>query len=740
MTEGAAPALPSRWRFAALSRLWAWFRDNAAEERDRWPLFAPVAMGCGVGLYFALPAEPDLWPLLAVIAAAGALAWVGFRRYQAGAARFAAGLVIAGLVAALIGVGLAAAKIHTLSVAAPILERRTPPVTIEGRIAAVEDRPVGQRIILENAAIPGVASEKTPERLRVSVRAREQDLYPGLRVTLRAILGPPPAPAMPGAYDFERAAFFDRIGGVGFALGKADVLAPEPGGPASAWTAGRLWLENLRHEIAARVSHGMGGEEGPIAAALMTGHKGAISADVIEAMRNSGLAHLLAVSGFHFVLICGFVFFVVRAGLALVPPLALHFPIKKWAAVAGLASAAGYFAITGDSIATQRAFIMISLVFIAVLVERTAISMRTLAWAAAIVLLVNPESMLGASFQLSFAAVAALIAAYEGWGTRWLQTLRTRDDDATPSSRVLRILAIYLGGILLTTVIATAATAPLLAYNFNRLASYGLIGNLFGVPVTAIWTMPWALAAFALMPFGLEQIALTPMGWGVTALIWVAKTTSDLPAAVVIVKAMPPAAIVTIVAGGLWLCLWQRPWRLAGIPVILLGVALAFTMRPPDILVDENAKLVSVRAADGTLVLSSLRAAKFSADTWLRRSGATEAEAWPKSGSSPDGRLTCDSLGCLYRARGQTAALAREEAALWDDCAAADIVVSLVPVRRGCRGPEAVIDRFDLWRNGSYAVWLDPDSIRVESVRQWQGRRPWVLDRSWKALKGGKGD
>lgn len=735
MSEGAAPALPARMPRTRLLRLWAWFHDNAVEERDRWPLFAPVAMGCGVGIYFALPAEPDLWPSLVIAAAAGALAVLGFYRYRAGAARFGPGLAVAGLIAALIGAGLAVATIRTLIVAAPVLEKRTPPLTITGRIAAVEDQPDGQRLILAEAVIPGAGPEKTPEYLRISLRGKDLGLYPGLWVRLRAVLGPPPAPAMPGAYDFERAAFFERIGGVGFALGKATVVTPESDSPPSFWPAAKLWLENLRHEVAARVSRGMGGDEGPIAAALMTGHKGAISPDVIAAMRNSGLAHLLAVSGFHFVLICGLAFFVVRAGLALIPPLALRFPIKKWAAVAGLLSAAGYFAITGDSIATQRAFIMISLVFIAVLVDRTAISMRTLAWAAAVVLLVNPESMLGASFQLSFAAVTALIAVYEGWGAKWLHEFRALDDEHTLFSRILRKTGVFIAGVALTTLVANAATAPLIAYNFNRVSIYGLIGNLFGVPVTALWTMPWALAAFVLMPFGLEQLALAPMKLGVTALIWIAKTTSELPGAVWTMKAMPVAAIVTVVAGGLWLCLWQRRWRLAGIPVILAGLALGLTLRPPDILVDENAKLVGVRAADGGLMLSSLRSARFTADTWLRRTGADEAVAWPKSGASPDKTLTCDALGCLYRARGQTVAIAREEAALMDDCAAADLVVSLVPVRSGCRGPAHVIDRFDLWRNGSYAIWLDPHSVRIESVREWQGRRPWVLDRSWKALK-----
>jgi competence protein ComEC len=288
-----------------------------------------------------------------------------------------------------------------------------------------------------------------------------------------------------------------------------------------------------------------------------------------------------------------------------------------------------------------------------------------------------------------------------------------------------------LAGIALTTIVASLATAPFVVYHFNRFAAYGLAANLAAVPITALWIMPWAMAAFLLMPFGLEAVALTPMGWGVGAVIAVAQVVSSWPGAVVRVPAMPVSGIALVALGGLWLGLWRRRWRFLGLGLILAGLASVPLSRPPDVLVDGDAKLVAVRGEDGALALSSTRKARFHGQVWLRRVGQEEAAAWPWGGASPDGRLACDALGCIYEARGQTVALVHDGRALAEDCGTAEVVVSLVPVRVPCPSPRRVIDRFDLWREGGHAVWLDPDDVRVETVRAWQGRRPWTANRGW---------
>ena len=255
-----------------------------------------------------------------------------------------------------------------------------------------------------------------------------------------------------------------------------------------------------------------------------------------------GLAHLLSISGLHIGLVAGILLFGLRAGLALIPPLALRIPTKKVAAIAALAATGGYVLLAGAPVPAQRAFVMTAIVMVAILTDRSALTMRLIAWAAAAVALVRPEAVLGASFQMSFAAVTALIATHEA-----LAKKRSRGP-RTLASRVTRELA----AVALTSFIAGTATAPFAAYHFHRLADYGVLANLVAVPITGFWVMPLAILAFALMPFGLEGWALVPMGWGIEAIIVVAQWVAALPGAAVQVPAMPSAALAVVVVGGLW--------------------------------------------------------------------------------------------------------------------------------------------------------------------------------------------
>jgi competence protein ComEC len=256
-----------------------------------------------------------------------------------------------------------------------------------------------------------------------------------------------------------------------------------------------------------------------------------------------------------------------------------------------------------------------------------------------------------------------------------------------------------------------------------------LAANVVAVPLTALWIMPWALAAFALMPFGAEGLALTPMGWGIDVMLAVARRVAAWPGAVSLVPVMPIWALVSIALGGLWLCLWRRPWRLLGFAPILAGALAAALTVPPDVLASGDAKLMAVRDGAGGLYLSSANVRRFDAGIWQRRLGLEDSVPWPRLGPAAEGRLNCDPLGCIYRARGQVVALSGDGRALADDCAVASVVISREPVRGRCKGPSLVIDRFDLWRHGGHAIWLGEKEIRVETVRARRGARPWVRQR-----------
>ena len=674
-----------------------------AAERDRWALWLPVCLGAGIGLYFFLPVEPTMWPGPACVAIA-AIAAVAGRR--------SAALLLPAIILGVIAAGFSIAQIRTAQVAAPVLEKRIGPVMVDGRIVDLHRRGARYRLVLDRLRIGRLAEERTPERIRLTVRAVPDGLRPGDTVRVRAIIAPPPAPAAPGAYDFARSAYFKRLGGVGFSVGRTRVTEAADRGPASPG----IVVARLRQRMTERILAALDPPAGAIAAALMTGERGSIPDDILVAMRESGLAHLLAISGLHIGLVAGLLFFFLRLLLAVIEPVALRYPIKKWAALGAMAGAFLYLLISGATVPTQRAYLMVSVVLIAVMIDRTALSMRLVAWAAALVMVVAPENVLSVSFQLSFAAVIALIASYETV-SRPLGRWRSQGGRG-------RLVAVYGAGILLTAVVAGLATAPFAIYHFNRLALYGVAANAVAVPLTGFWIMPWAMAAFVLMPFGLEGVALAPMGWGIDLLIAIARTVSGWRGSSVLVPAMPTAALCVVALGGLWLCLWRTRWRWLGVPVIAASLVTVAFVRPPDILIDGSAKLMAVRTADGGLALSSRRAARFEGEIWLRRSAQRRSAAWAGPG------LACDSLGCIYRAGGQTVALVHHRAALVEDCAIATVIVSRVPVRRWlCRKPVRIIDRFKLWRGGGHAIWLDADRVRVESVNERRGRRPWTAQK-----------
>ncbi|MEE8245849.1 MAG: ComEC/Rec2 family competence protein [Alphaproteobacteria bacterium] len=698
-----APPLPRRLVGAAGEALLA--------ERERWLLWLPVFLGLGVGLYFLLPVEPPPW-----LGAAGLVLGLGLGLGAGALGRRRLPLLLVGSAAAAVALGFAATAWRSHWVAAPVLAKRLGPVVITGRVVEANVYTPGLRLVLERLDIDGLDAAETPRKVRVVVRAGsapDQPLWPGRWVRLRAVLYPPPAPAAPGAFDFARRAYFQGLGGVGYAISRARLVSAPEGQGGGGFPA---WMGARRQAVAVRVRAAIAGPPGAIAAALMTGKRGAIPKDVLEAVRDSGLAHLLAISGLHIGLVAGLIFFAVRGGLALAEGVALRYPIKKWAALAAALGAFAYLMLTGATVPTQRAFLMLSLVMLAVALDRTAISMRLVAWAAAAVLLLAPESLLGPSFQMSFAAVVALVAAYELLAQR-LGAWRANQGWA-------RRAALYLVAVAITTVVAGWATAPFAFYHFNRVVVFGLAANLVAVPLTALWIMPWAMAAYALMPLGLEALALRPMGWGIEGVIGVAETVAGWPGAVQLFPAMPAFGIVLVSGGGLWLCLWRGRWRLLGVLAIAAGLVTPGLGRGPDVLVDGSGRLFAARAESGALMLSSGRAARVTGEIWLRRAGQRQAAPWPELGASTDGRLSCDPLACLYRARGQVVALVRDPRALAEDCRVADVVVSLVPVRRPCQA-RVVVDRFDLWRHGGHALWLEGDGARVETVAEVRGRRPW---------------
>lgn len=678
-------------------------------ERSRFFLWAPVVFGAGIAAYFALPFEPG-WMLAAGLVVLAVLLRAVLRSGQLSSVAATALLLMAA--------GFADAKWRVEYVRAPVLQKQLNSADVEGEVLRVEARPPrGQRLTIQVSSISGLSDDKTPRLVRVRTLSKTAMVAPGDRVRLKANLAPPSKPALPGGFDYARAAWFERIGGVGYTFAAPVVL---PRTDALSWS-GRwlLSVENLRSGIGARIRAALPGETGAIATALITGERGGISEATNTSYKNSGLYHILSISGLHMVIMAGAVFYLTRLMLAAIAPLALRYPIKKWAAATGIAGALAYLTISGGAFATVRSALMIVVIFSAVLLDRPALALRNVAVSALLILIVYPESLFDAGFQMSFAAVTGLIATYE--------EVRRRAKRSSDPHPVIRVM-MFFGGIVTSTLIASVAVAPFAAYHFHQSQQYAVLANLIAIPVCNFIVMPAALATLLLMPFGLEAWALTPMGLGIEAMSWCAGIVGALPGAVGHVPAIPALAFALLVLGGLWLALWQTQLRLAGIGFAVAGVAMAPLLPRPDLFIARNGALVAARGADGLLSALPARQSKFELERWLEYDGdARSAEEVEKAAG-----FTCDGIGCVSEIKGLVLSVARHPAAVAEDCATARILVLSVPRPKGCDGPDVVIDFFDVWRDGSHTLFIDNregaagPSIVIDTVAAHRGDRPWA--------------
>lgn len=690
---------PRLWR--AVEEL----RTLAGLERERWVLWLPVAFGTGISIYFALPQEPPLAFGPAALLAAAAIALTPWSRWRLVTGRFGPALL------AFLLAGAGTGSLRTHAVAAPVIAR---PATflLEGRVALVEPRGSGLRLLLEELAMDGLAASQTPARVRVTVSTR-QPLVPGMRVRLRARLSPPAGPSWSRGYDHARQAWFERLGGIGYSLGELQIVRPVVNSSLADRLAG------LRQQVAVAVGTRVGGDAGAVAAALLTGLRGDIPDHVWRAMQGSGLAHLLAISGLHLGLVAGAVFFVARAVFAAIPAVALRVPARKPAALVAFVGAFLYLLLAGAPVPTRRAFVMIAVALLAIVIDRQPFSMRLVALAAAVVLLLQPESVVAVSFQMSFAAVIALVA--------WFERRPDATDPTTDAADagLLRRLRDYALLVLITTLLASLATLPFAAFHFQRVATYGVLANLLAVPLTAFWIMPTGLCGLALQPLGLAGPAFDLMGSGVSLLLAIARVMSALPGSHVALAAWPVSALVLCVAGGLWLAIWQRRWRWLGALPLTLGLVIGLAARPPDLLVSPWLDQIALRTEDGRMILHERVRDGFVRQQWQAAMLVQEVDPPPlRAAASAD--LACDALGCvLDRGEGARIAVVFQAGALAEDCRRADLVITALPVRH-CPGPAALIDGPELRRTGGLSLWLEDGGYRLETVAGVRGERPWT--------------
>lgn len=727
------------------------FEEFIAAQRPNWPGWAAVALGAGIALYFSLDFEPQLW-LGPSVSATGLVLVFALRRHPL------LMVVGGGLVAAAIGFSVASWR--TEWVAAPQLNRSLYRAEVTGRVMEIELYPGSLRVTLDHLAISSEKSGKLtpdalPERVRIKLAKVTGPILIGDWLKVTADLQPPAPPTAPSAFDFRRQAYFERLGGVGFSL-QAPIKLPAPEVSFAPMESVLAWFDALRLTIGQRIQAELPGATGAMAMALIVGNQTALRADDVQAMRDSGLAHLTSISGLHIGLAAGIFFFGLRALLALVPPIALRFDIKKWAAVMALVGALFYAGLAGMPVPTQRALVMTGVFFCAILLDRSAISMRVIAFAAIIVLLVAPEALVGASFQMSFAAVLGLIRVFDGSRTQFSALRRIGRDAPDLTGRIIggvEQAGIWLGTLMLTSLIASLMTAPYAAYHFDRLTLYGIAANMLAVPLTGFWVMPLAVLALIAMPFGLEHWPLQAMGWGCDLIIAIAHWVADWPGAVVLIPALPVAGLLAMSFGLIWLCLIIGRLKWLGLVVIGFGCLTPFTLRAPDILASGDGKLVAIMGEDGQYRFSSTRAAKIPAETWLRRNAQAKRLPFPKAAAiiptldnhqrridamriaapavmPPSGNGdTCNPDWCRFDTPMGYVAVAMTEAGAAPACQSSRLVISLEPIETDCPSAERVIDFFDLWRHGTHAISIKEDGTFTVTRAADVGDRPWALQR-----------
>ena len=671
-------------------------------ERAQLPPWFVVGFGTGIAAWFALD-TPMQWLALVALGGGGAIA--GFALRGGGSERAAGWFALAMML------GCALVWARSAWVAAPRIVR--PQIAaFEARIERVEPLVAKGDVRLTLAP----TDPALPPRIRVSLDARDAPphLANDARIRLRARLTGPPPMALPGTYDFARDAWFRGIGGVGRALGPVEVLAP---GTLSG-------LDGARDRLGRHIRDRLPGASGGIATALATGDQNAVGKEDAEAMRRSGLTHLLSVSGLHIAAVVGAAMLLTLKLLALSERLALRFNLVLVAAGAGALAGVGYTLLTGAQVPTVRSCIVALLVLAGIALGRDALSLRLLSVAALVILLFKPESLAGASFQLSFAAVTSIIALHS---TQWARRTFMRRDEG-PFARFGRAILAMLA----TGLAVEIALIPFALYHFHKAGLYGIGANLVAIPLTTFVIMPLEAGALLLDSIGLGAPLWYLTGLAIDGLLWMARTVGSAKGAVATLAAMPGWAFAMIIAGGLWLCLWNGRIRLYGLVPFLIGTAAAAAAPVPDLLVTGDGRHLAIVEAGGAPLILRARSGDFVRELFAENSGFDGDPAILDS--APFASCSRDSCvadvvrsGRSWRVLSTRSSQRIDWRELVTACAGAEIVVSDRWLPRGCTPNWLKLDRDSLGRTGGVAIYLGARP-RVETVAERLGKHPWAAD------------
>ena len=679
---------------------------RAGLERGPWLVVAAIA---GISLWFVLP-DATAWLIAGVVAltVAGSGGWILMRERLADLAL----ALLGGGLAIAFGIGLIWARSEAVGVSAiehPQMQ------TMNARILEREEQPARDRVRLVLAARDRETGEAIKLRVNVPLdRTNPQtlrELQKGAVIRLTARLMPPAPPLVPGAYNFARTAWFEGLAATGSVVGPVDVIEPPPPG----WGG----IAEVQRDLSAHVRSQLGGSAGTIAAAFASGDRGAIAETDEEAMRDAGLTHLLSISGLHVSAVIAAAYFLAIKLLALWPWLALRVRLPVVAAAFGALAGLGYTLLTGAEVPTVRSCTAAVLVLIALALGREPLTFRLLAVAAGFVLLLWPESVVGPSFQMSFAAVLAIVALHNGAPVRAF---------LAPREEAWWMRPVRGGAMLLVTgLVIEIALMPIVLFHFHRAGMYGALANMVAIPLVTFVSMPLIALALALDLVGAGAPAWWLAGQSLDLLLGIAHLTANQPGAVKLAPHMGGLAFFLFLCGGLWLALWSGRGRFWGFVPVAFATVFTITTPRPDILVSRDGRDVAIIENGALLSLRESRSS-YASDT-LAELGALDGPPqplaqWPGARCSPEFCVaTIEREGQANRlllARGREYVTERELAAA---CARVDIVVADRWLPWSCRPRWLKADRRMLDRTGGLAIRLA--SHEIQTVAQGQGEHGW---------------
>ncbi|MEP6341847.1 MAG: ComEC/Rec2 family competence protein [Maricaulaceae bacterium] len=668
-----------------------------------------VSFGVGIATYFGLSFEPNLVISFSVVTIM-VMFYLAARRYT-NLKPMTQNILLCAVFGSL---GFVAANLHTASERINFFPDYQKAYRLSGWVEGYDNGRTGRRYMVR---LMGVENLDTPPE-RVRIRGQIGGFEVGDFVETRAVLTGPPAPATPGGYDSRRSAYFKGLGGSGFAIEPFVKTAETP----LSWRESRRRdLLKFRYRLSQRIKSQSPETTAGLQAALITGLRQDIRPQQVDALRASGLAHILAISGLHMALFAGSFYSLISWLLASIPFLARQYDVRKFAAIGGIFAATLYLFVSGASVATQRAFIMAVILFLALILDRQALSTRSVNLAALITLWLHPESLLSVGFQMSFAAVLALVVVYRHWADwkvqrGWSYTgglfMRVRNGIVSLS---------------VTSLVAGFATGLFAIMHFQRWARYGLVGNLTAMPIFTFLVMPMALVTFLLLPFGLERFSLKIMGLGLEPVIWVAGRIEALPEAMLAFKKPPEGFIALYAVCFLLICLGRMGLRMFGGGLALI-LAMIWIQSPTAIMRVSDKGQVTWQSEAGRYYTLNRRSDRFGRTQFLRGNG--DADETVEDGRKLD---ACDGQGCWLSLKGFKVAIVQTPDLLPEACETSDFVI----IQKRAAGPRAeylcksqgqskkVIDADDLKDTGSLDLYVKDGTFILKTAKSTHRKRPW---------------